>query len=236
MNEYEQNCLRDALTWKKKLLKKTGSIEKFSRKTQLKMNRYIPDKIHTGITASIRYFIETMLTGSGYITKEKEVRMLTFQQKEEWVQEKIGTYRKTAVIEGIGTGAGGLLIGLTDFPLLLSIQMKLLFDISGLYGFNAKKYEERLFILYIFHITFSSNETKLKHLPLIERWNESEKHPELDWYTVQQEYRDYVDLVKMLQLVPGIGAAVGAYANHNLLVHLGETAQNCFRLRMLEQK
>jgi len=224
------------LTWKKKLLKKTGAIERLSRQTQLKMNSYIPNKVHTGITASIRYFIEAILTGSGYIAKEKEVRMLTFRQKEEWVEEKIDAYRKTAVIEGIGTGAGGLLIGLTDFPLLLSIKMKLLFEISGLYGYDAKNYEERLFILYIFHISFSSNETKMKNLPLIERWNHSEKHPELDWYAVQQEYRDYVDLVKMLQLVPGIGAAVGAYANHNLLLQLGETAQNCFRLRMLEQK
>jgi EcsC protein family len=38
----------------------------------------------------------------------------------------------------------------------------------------------------------------------------------------------------MLQLVPGIGAAVGAYANYNLLDHLGETAKNAYRLRILK--
>jgi hypothetical protein len=35
--------------------------------------------------------------------------------------------------------------------------------------------------------------------------------------------------------VPGIGAFVGAYANNNLLKHLGETAMNVYRLRLLQK-
>jgi hypothetical protein len=58
---------------------------------------------------------------------------------------------------------------------------------------------------------------------------------EMDWRKFQQEYRDYIDLVKMFQLVPGIGAFVGAYANNNLLKQLGETAMNAYRLRILEK-
>ncbi|HEX8505766.1 MAG TPA: EcsC family protein, partial [Hymenobacter sp.] len=44
-------------------------------------------------------------------------------------------------------------------------------------------------------------------------------------------YRDYIDLAKMAQLVPVIGAAVGAVANYRLIEQLGETAMNCYRLR-----
>ena len=58
---------------------------------------------------------------------------------------------------------------------------------------------------------------------------------EMDWRKFQQEYRDYIDFAKMLQLVPGIGAFVGAYANNNLLKHLGETAMNAYRLRILNK-
>ena len=58
---------------------------------------------------------------------------------------------------------------------------------------------------------------------------------DLDWREFQQEYRDHIDFVKMLQLVPGIGAVVGALANYNLLDQLGETAKNCYRLRLLNE-
>jgi hypothetical protein len=35
----------------------------------------------------------------------------------------------------------------------------------------------------------------------------------------------------MAQLLPVIGAAVGAIANYNLIAQLGDTAMNCFRMR-----
>jgi len=47
----------------------------------------------------------------------------------------------------------------------------------------------------------------------------------------QQEYRDYLDLAKLLQFIPIIGAAFGAYANYKLLDELGETAMNCAYLK-----
>jgi hypothetical protein len=33
---------------------------------------------------------------------------------------------------------------------------------------------------------------------------------QFDWRSFQQEYRDYIDLAKMAQLIPVIGAVVGA--------------------------
>jgi hypothetical protein len=57
----------------------------------------------------------------------------------------------------------------------------------------------------------------------------------MDWRVFQQEYRDYIDFVKMFQLLPCVGAVVGAYANYNLLDHLGEVAKNCYRIRILQQ-
>ena len=57
-----------------------------------------------------------------------------------------------------------------------------------------------------------------------------------DWRTFQQEYRDYIDIAKLLQLVPGIGAAVGTVVNYRLTNKLGETAKNAYRLRWLSQE
>jgi hypothetical protein len=52
-----------------------------------------------------------------------------------------------------------------------------------------------------------------------------------DWRIFQQEYRDYIDLAKMAQLIPVIGAVVGAIVNYKLINKLGETAINCYRMR-----
>jgi hypothetical protein len=43
-----------------------------------------------------------------------------------------------------------------------------------------------------------------------------------------------MDIAKLLQLVPGIGAVVGAYANYKLVDKLGVTAINAYRLRIFE--
>ena len=53
--------------------------------------------------------------------------------REEAVFKKIDWYRKTAMVEGGITGAGGILLGLADFPLLLGIKLKLLFSGTSLF-------------------------------------------------------------------------------------------------------
>ena len=148
------------------------------------------------------------------------------------MKERMEFYRKAATIEGAGTGAGGIFLGLADFPLLLSIKMKFLSECSLIHGYDPKQYEERLFLLYVFQLAFSSDAHKKKVLSIIESWEEEkEKLKELDWKAFQQEYRDYIDLVKMLQLIPGVGAVVGAYANYQLLDQLGEVAKFAYRIR-----
>ena len=89
-----------------------------------------------------------------------------------------------------------------------------------------------MFSLYVFQLAFSSEDRKQELIEIIENWDaKKEEVLKLNWQELQQEYRDYIDFVKMLQLVPVIGAAVGAVANYNLLEQLGETAQNCYRIR-----
>ena len=53
----------------------------------------------------------------------------------------------------------------------------------------------------------------------------------VDWRKFQQEYRDYIDLAKMAQMIPLIGAPVGAVVNYRLLDKLGETAIEAYRMR-----
>lgn len=235
LNEYELQVYEEIVDWKRSLQKRSSLFSRLSKKAQTKVNAYIPEKAHEIITTSIKQMVKATLTGSDFTTKRQQSNGLTLKERDEAFAEKMTFYRRTATVEGAGTGAGGIFLGLADFPLLLSIKMKLLFEAASIYGFNTSLYEERLFILQIFQLAFSSDEKRQRVLPVIENWDQhKEQLKDVDWREFQQEYRDHIDFIKMLQLVPGIGAAVGAYANYNLLDHLGVTARNAYRLRLLK--
>ncbi|MER2089646.1 MAG: EcsC family protein [Sporosarcina sp.] len=235
MVDYTMKVQEELLFWKRKMTKRSGLISRTSKKAQLKVNGLIPEKIHTVMTESIKKMVKATLFGSNITTKKRPANGLSLYERDELFKEKLSTFRKTAVIEGAGTGAGGIMLGLVDFPLLLSIKMKFLFEAATIYGFDPTEYEERLFLLHVFQLAFSGEETRKETLSIIENW-EVEKHliADMDWRDFQQEYRDHIDLVKMFQLIPGFGAIVGAFANYNLLDQLGETAMNSYRLRLLQ--
>ena len=114
------------------------------------------------------------------------------------------------------------MLKLADFPILIGIKIKLLFDIAVLYGFNIKDYKERVFLLNVFELAFSSDQHRRKiYLKMNDRENKKKDLPEdihqFDWRNFQQEYRDYLDLAKMAQLVPVMGAPVGIIINNRLI-------------------
>jgi hypothetical protein len=161
----------------------------------------------------------------------------SLEQTEESVQRLIKNYQRTGAAEGGITGAGGILLGLADFPLLLGIKLKMLFDIASLYGFPVKDYRERLYLLHVFELAFSSQQHRRQVFQQMKDWDRKkgslpEDINQFNWRNFQQEYRDYIDLAKMAQLVPGIGAVVGVVANWQLLGKLGTTAMNAYRMRL----
>jgi len=234
INRYEKEASMDLRIWQQKMQRKPSFRARISKKFQTKINSYIPEKVHDVITAAIRETVKGMMTGAGLITPPP-LSGVDLQGREEQVQGKIKLYKNTAAAEGAITGAGGILLGLADFPLWLSIKMKMLLEIAALYGYDVKDTRERLYILAIFQLCFSSQQHRNLIYSKIASWAAAPDLPEdlntLDWRTFQQEYRDYIDLAKLLQLVPGIGAVVGAYVNHRLTDNLGETAMNAYRLR-----
>ncbi|WP_068672233.1 EcsC family protein [Oceanobacillus sp. Castelsardo] len=235
MNTYELKAYEEVQTWRMKIMKRSGMINRLSKQAQNKINSWIPEKVHKIVTDSIKQMVKATLVGSNITTKKRIGTEMSLMKRDELFKEKHSFYRKTAVVEGAGTGAGGILLGAADFPLLLSIKMKFLFEAAEVYGFDTSKYEERLFILHIFQLAFSSEEKRRETLFYIENWEEQkEKLVDMDWRVFQQEYRDHIDLIKMFQLIPGFGAIVGAYANYNLMDQLAETAMNVYRMRILD--
>nr|WP_317331948.1 EcsC family protein [uncultured Romboutsia sp.] len=240
MEDYNYIKLKELEIWKEKMRKKPSLLNKASKGVQNKFNSILPDNYHNIVTSAIKNMTKVVLFGSKYTTK-KPLIGLTLKERDDLAYDKIKIYKNTAMIEGAGTGAGGILIGLTDLPLLLSIKIKLLYELASIYGFDVKNYRERMYILSIFQLAFSSQDHVNKVFAKIENWDEykdtlSDDINDLDWRSFQQEYRDYIDLAKLLQLVPGIGAFVGAYVNNKLVDKLGEYAMYAYRMRILSNE
>lgn len=240
MIPYETKAEAELKKWENKMQSRPSMMDKLAKKLQTKINSYIPEKVHNGITATIKQMIRAVLFGAKFTTKNA-VADMSLEAREAVAEEKIGVYQKTAAAEGGITGAGGILLGLADFPLLLGIKLKLLFDLAAVYGHDVKDYKERLYILYIFQLAFCSRQQQHIVYKQIANWQQTvqdlpEDIHQLDWRTLQQEYRDYLDLAKMAQLVPVIGAPVGFIVNYRLIRKLGDTAKNAYRLRYFSSR
>jgi hypothetical protein len=239
MTPYEAYALQELQDWQQEMLQKPSLANRLAKNLQAKLNSYIPEKVHRAITATIKQMVRAVLFGSE-LTTRKPSPSLPLELTETLVQERINFYRKAAAAEGGITGAGGILLGFADFPLLLGLKLKMLFEIAALYGYSADDYRERVYLLHIFQLAFSSQEQRRQVYLHLENWQEQARHlPEdihqFDWRTFQQEYRDYIDLAKMAQLIPIIGAPIGAVVNYRLINRLGNTAMNAYRMRLLER-
>ncbi len=230
---------KELADWQKKMLRRPTVFNNLSKKIQTKINTWIPEKVHSAITITIKQLIRGVLFGAKYTTA-KPLQNVNLEEREKAILKKIDSYKKTAAVEGGITGAGGILLGLADFPILIGIKLKLLFEIASLYGFNVNDYKERVYLLHIFELSFSSDaHRKSIYLKMADWQNKKQQLPEdihqFDWRNFQQEYRDYIDLAKMAQLVPVIGAPVGVLVNYRLIKKLGITAMNAYRMRILNK-
>ena len=238
MTLYEQLTQRELQQWQQKMQRPPSITNRLAKSVQRRINRIIPDKVHQAVTAAIKQMTRGVLYGAGFTTRTLGSDA-SLQVREADVRERISFYKKTGATEGALMGAGGFLLALADFPLLLGIKMKLLYEIAALYGYPIDDYRERLYLLHIFQLAFSSQERRQEVYRQMERWDEqSQLLPEdinqFDWLTFQLEYRDYIDLAKMAQLIPGVGAAVGLVVNYRLIDSLGKTAMNAYRMRWLD--
>ena len=232
---YYKTILKELSTWEKQMVKPPSYVNRASKTVQSKIQSLIPRRVQDFITASVKAMVEAILSGSSLLTKTEQSISPTLSESDFMVEKVYDTYHKLAVAQGVGFGLGGVLINLADLPALLSIKVKFLFDCGKLYGFDVDQKAERLFMLYVFQLAFSSDQRRIEIFPLIKNWDNHSQHVDMDWESLQMEYRDYLDIAKLLQLLPIVGAIAGGVANHNLIRKLKITAMNAYRMRVIAQ-
>jgi hypothetical protein len=234
--DYESLAREELRRWQREMQAEPGLLSTAAQGIQRKLNSYIPERVHLVVTTLIEKMTRAMLAGSSYTTGAPLLDA-PLQERERRIVERIEFYRRAAAAEGGVTGAGGIFLGMADFPLLLTLKLKLLFEIAALYGYSGDDYAERLYMLHIFQLAFSNATHRREVYTKLANWEE-QPHPasidEFDWRTFQQQYRDYIDIAKLAQLIPVIGAPVGVVVNYRLLRKLGDTAINAYRMRLLD--
>lgn len=235
--EYEAWAAAEVARWRKQMLKAPNLVDKATRGTQQRINAMIPEKAHAAVTAVVEQMIRAILVGSN-LTTASPLDKAPLSIRDAKALGVIAGYRTTAAVEGGVAGAGGIWLAMADFPALITIKIKLLFDLAAIYGHRGAAFSERLYLLHVFQLAFSSAQRRAEVFAAMEHWD-AKDHPksleEFDWRKFQQEYRDYIDLAKMAQLIPLIGAPVGAVVNWRLTERLGTMAMNAYRSRWLEQ-
>ncbi|WP_454762028.1 EcsC family protein [Caulobacter segnis] len=226
----------DLLTWREDLLRPPGPLNGIARATQQRINRLIPEKVHAAITAGIEGMTRVLLVGSDFTTGSPMIG-LTLDERRARAAKAIDGWKKAAAAEGGVTGAGGFLLAAADFPLLMSFKIKLLFEIAAIFGHDGTQLPERLFILHVFELAFSDAQHRAGVMAALEDW-EALEHPQhlddFDWRAFQQQYRDHIDLAKLAQFIPVVGAPLGAIVNWRLVERLGHTAVMAYRMRAEE--
>ncbi|MDY0235764.1 MAG: EcsC family protein [Gudongella sp.] len=240
MSSYENRARQELNIWKKNMEKRPSISQRISKGTQKRINDLFPEKYHEFITSTVKNITKLALFGSKF-GKGKPLYGYTLAQREKILKEKTNFYSTAATLEGAATGAGGIVSGLADFPLLMTIKFKFLFEVAGIYGFNVDDYRERLFILNIFELAFSSKAHVNKVFSRMNNWDVyisslPDDINDFQWREFQQEYRDYLDLAKLFQMIPLIGAVIGSYVNNKLMKKLSDTAKNAYRMRLLNPR
>lgn len=223
----------DIQAWRDDLLRPPGALNGLARATQRRINGLIPEKVHAVLTTAIEGMTRGMLVGSDFATGAPQAG-LTLDDRCARAAKVIDNWKKTAAVEGGVTGAGGFLAAAADFPLLMSFKIKLLFEIAAIFGHDGAALSERLFILHIFELAFSDAEHRAKVMAAMQDWD-GKAHPthldDFDWRAFQQQYRDHIDLAKLAQFLPVVGAPLGAIVNWRLVERLGHTAVMAYRMR-----
>ncbi|XID94567.1 EcsC family protein [Paenibacillaceae bacterium WGS1546] len=240
---YERKAREEIAAWERQLFKPPGWLERTSKTFGNRINRMIPSKVQNIITTTIKSVVRTALFGAEYTPQRPVQRTLDLELNDQEAKRLFSLYQKIAVAEGAGTGAGGIFLNVVDFPALIAIKMKFLFELAHNYGYDTKHFSERVFILKVFQMAYCGPEQRAQLLHSIKSWDcekelwssDADYSKNMDWETFQKEYRDAIDFRKMLQMVPGIGAAAGAWANYTILEELGQTATNAYRLRRLNE-
>jgi hypothetical protein len=173
---YEQGALKDIEAWKnpkqgilRNLMEKvdgaTGQV--IDRLLQTPGASEVVDAVVGALTnacsgvgaATVRtqeILAEYQKLGYAQVQSVADIEALPLRDADRVVGFLAAKYKAIAIGEGAATGAAGLAGMVIDLPVLLTLNLRAIFEYASYYGFDISKPEERLFAVQVLNAASSS--------------------------------------------------------------------------------
>ena len=182
------------------------------------------------------------------VEKPEDIASLELEEIDKTVGFLAAKYKSLAGLEGGATGAAGVAGILIDVPALVTLNLRAVGEYATYYGFDVTSQQERLWVMNVLGYASSPNDLSKQHalaqLVLIAQdvarrraWEVLEEHA---FVQILQQIAKAVGIrltkAKLAQVIPAVGAAVGAGFNAYYTSRVCDAAYYLYRERFLAEK
>jgi len=197
---------------------------------------------------------ESDILRDGNVTTIEALRKLSLETSDRLANEVHNWAIGMATAEGGAAGVTGVAGIAVDVPAVLTLALRTIHKIGLCYGYRADTKEEQDFVLSILSAAGSNSQKEktqaLLALKTIEVVVQKQTWKEIERRAAQSAGKEFgiiaiknlckqlgINLTKRkaLQVIPGVGAAVGAAVNADFLRDVGYAARRVYQKRWLEE-
>ena len=197
---------------------------------------------------------ESDVLRDGNVRTIEEMRRQSLEKSDQLANEVHNWAIGLATAEGGAAGVTGVAGIAVDIPTVLTLALRTIHKIGLCYGYRADTKEEQDFVLSILSAAGSNSQKEkteallaLKTIEVVvqkQTWKEIERRAgqqagkELGIIAIKNLCKQLgINLTKRkaLQVIPGVGAAVGAAVNADFLRDVGYAARRIYQKRWLEE-
>lgn len=177
----------------------------------------------------------------------EDIRMIPMEDCDRVAQPHITSNKFIAAVEGGGTGLGGFAMMAADLPAIMAINFRMISQIAACYGYDTTLETEKPFVLNVLHLGNATDRgaktavmAELARISAdVARRKTWEKLEEYAIVRLIEELAEKLGIRltkrKLGQLIPILGASVGAGMNYVFTHDNGMAAYMAYRKRRLEE-
>jgi hypothetical protein len=259
MNRYEQREHNAILAWKNEAPSVVSKVSGFVFKpASWLIEKIIPQKAIEGCLVAFDkaadFLTDTAdVVRDGAVSKVKDLQTKSLKLSDELANEVHNWALATAAVEGAATGSAGVVGLAVDVPAMLTISLRAIHKIGVCYGFEVKTEKDHSFVLGVLSAASANTMAeKTASLSLLQKinvtvakatWKKIAEEAAKNKYGLEALIVAIRNLAKQLginltkrkvaQLIPVIGAGVGAAVNVAFINDVAWAARRMYQERWL---
>lgn len=225
----------------------------------------IPDGVQERVGAAVESALRGLGAAANYTINQDEVRerVRTYRSeygdelkaRDETAKHYWNWHLAYAAGEGAVLGAGGIVTLAADIPAIFTIQFRLIQEIALCYGYDIDSDKEKEYVMQILRVGSASDlKAKIEFVITLKQIEEllikvtwkkmtdalfRKEISQMSLLAAIKQFAKSLGIIitkrKALQMVPVIGAIVGACFNYSFTYDIGHAAYMCYRRRKINE-